>query len=128
MIHLHHHAGKIVMKLCHLSNLICHCINLNIIICYVCREHKNILIQSSVDNVEESYRLQFSNWISKRVTELYNDGKVSKQMLSLARGPKRRRDENKKTQNSGVMVKEENQIDDVPWYGILVDIVELRYT
>ncbi|KAH0972832.1 hypothetical protein GBA52_024988 [Prunus armeniaca] len=51
----------------------------------VVREHKNILIQSSVDNVEESYRLQFSNWISKRVTELYNDGKVSKQMLSLAR-------------------------------------------
>ncbi|XP_020426545.1 uncharacterized protein LOC109950821 [Prunus persica] len=76
-------------------------------------EHKNILIQSTVDNVEESHRLQFSNWISKRVTELYNDGE---------------RDENKKTQNSGVMVKGENQIDDVPWYGTLVDIVELRYT
>ncbi|XP_021831746.1 uncharacterized protein LOC110771708 [Prunus avium] len=74
-------------------------------------EHKNILIQSSV---------------SKRVTELYNDGKVSKQMLSLARGPERRVtyylgyyisgfrfhtlqcDENKKTQNSGLMVKGEN--------------------
>ncbi|CAL9001313.1 unnamed protein product [Prunus brigantina] len=26
------------------------------------------------------------------------------------------------------MVKGENQIDDVPWYGTLVDIVELRYT
>ena len=81
-----------------------------------------------------------------QVTELYNDGKVSKQMLSLARGPERRvtyypgyyisgfrfhtlqRDENKKTQNSGIMVKGENQIDDVPWYGTLVDIVELRYT
>ncbi|VVA40424.1 PREDICTED: transposase, partial [Prunus dulcis] len=104
------------------------------------QEHKNILIQSSVDNVEESHRLQFSNWISKRVTELYNDGKVSKQMLSLARGPERRvtyypgyyisgfrfhtlqRDENKKTQNSGIMVKGENQVDDVPWYGTLVDI------
>ncbi|KAI5328625.1 hypothetical protein L3X38_028022 [Prunus dulcis] len=110
------------------------------------QEHKNILIQSSVDNVEESHRLQFSNWISKRVTELYNDGKVSEQMLSLARGPERRvtyypgyyisgfrfhtlqRDENKKTQNSGIMVKGENQIDDVPWHGTLVDIVELRYT
>ncbi|KAI5317108.1 hypothetical protein L3X38_036815 [Prunus dulcis] len=68
------------------------------------QEHKNILIQSSVDNVEESHRLQFSNWISKR------------------------RYENKKTQNSGVMVKGENQIDDVPWYGTLVDIVELHYT
>ncbi|CAB4269212.1 unnamed protein product [Prunus armeniaca] len=54
------------------------------------QEHRNILIQSSVDNVEESHRLQFSNWISKR------------------------HDENKKTQNSGVMVKGENQIDDVP--------------
>ncbi|VVA40648.1 PREDICTED: transposon CACTA, partial [Prunus dulcis] len=104
------------------------------------QEHKNILIQSSVDNVEESHRLQFSNWMSKRVTELYNDGKVSKQMLSLARGPERRvtyypgyyisgfrfhtlqRDENKKTQNSGIMVKGENQVDDVPWYGTLVDI------
>ncbi|CAL2240261.1 unnamed protein product [Prunus armeniaca] len=30
------------------------------------QEHRNILIQSSVDNVEESHRLQFSNWISKR--------------------------------------------------------------
>ncbi|CAL2257435.1 unnamed protein product [Prunus armeniaca] len=53
------------------------------------QEHKNILIQSSVGKVEESHRLQFSNWISKRVTKLYNDGKVSKQMLSLARGPER---------------------------------------
>ena len=58
-------------------------------------------------------------------------------MLSLARGPKRRvtyypgyyiidfrfhtlqRDKNKKTQNSRVMVKTENLIDNVPWYGIL---------
>ncbi|CAL9019513.1 unnamed protein product [Prunus brigantina] len=53
------------------------------------QEHKNILIQSSVGKVEESHRLQFSNWISKRVTKLYNDGKVIKQMLSLARGPER---------------------------------------
>lgn len=67
-------------------------------------------------------------------------------MLSLALGPERRvkyypcyymsgfkfhtlqGDENKKTQNCGVMVKGENQIDSVPWYGVLKDVVELCYT
>ncbi|KAI5344271.1 hypothetical protein L3X38_012148 [Prunus dulcis] len=67
-------------------------------------------------------------------------------MLALAHGPERRathysgynmsgfrfhtlhHDENKKTQNNGVMVKGENQIDDVPWYVTLTEIVDLCYT
>ncbi|KAM2327827.1 hypothetical protein ACFXTH_014358 [Malus domestica] len=110
------------------------------------QEHKNILMHSGVRNVEESHRLQFSNWFHERIKQLYYDNKVDKQMLSLALGPERRvkyypgyymsgfrfhtlqRDENKKTQNCGVMVKGENQIDSVPWYGVLKDVVELRYT
>ncbi|CAN6575551.1 unnamed protein product [Malus baccata var. baccata] len=92
------------------------------------QEHKNILIHSGVRNVEESHRLQFSNWFHERIKQLYYDNKVDKQMLSLALGPERRGDENKKTQNCGVMVKGENQIDSVPWYGVLKDVVELRYT
>ncbi|KAM1329510.1 hypothetical protein PS2_013284 [Malus domestica] len=77
------------------------------------QEHKNILIYSGVRNVEESHRLQFSNWFHERIKQLYYDNKVDKQMLSLALGPERRG---------------ENQIDSVPWYGVLKDVVELRYT
>ncbi|CAN6547389.1 unnamed protein product [Malus baccata var. baccata] len=110
------------------------------------KEHKNILMHSGVRNVEESHRLQFSNWFHERIKQLYYDNKVDKKMLSLALGPERRVkyypgyymsgfrfhtlqcDENKKTQNCGVMVKGENQIDSVSWYGVLKDVVELRYT
>lgn len=68
-------------------------------------------------------------------------------MMSLANGPELRakyypiynvhgfrfhtlsRDEEKKTQNSGIMVKRENQLDgNVAWYGTIIDIVELWYT
>ena len=67
-------------------------------------------------------------------------------MLSLAQGPAKQavyyqsynihgfrfhtlqHDEMKVTQNSGVMVKGENQIDSVPWYGTIREIVELWYT
>ncbi|KAM0986446.1 hypothetical protein ACFX2C_013620 [Malus domestica] len=55
----------------------------------------------------------FSNWFHERIKQLYYDNKVDKQMLSLALGPERRG---------------ENQIDSVPWYGVLKDVVELRYT
>ncbi|KAH7571449.1 hypothetical protein JRO89_XS04G0055300 [Xanthoceras sorbifolium] len=66
-------------------------------------------------------------------------------MVSLARGPERRaiyysgyningfrfhtifRDEIRKTQNNGVVVRGENQTD-VPYYGRIKDIVELCYT
>ncbi|CAN6687318.1 unnamed protein product [Malus baccata var. baccata] len=110
------------------------------------QEHKNILMHSGVRNVEESHRLQFSNWFHERIKQLYYDNKVDKKMLLLALGPERRVkyypgyymsgfrfhtlqcDENKKTQNCGVMVKGENQIDSVSWYGVLKDVVELRYT
>lgn len=71
---------------------------------------------------------------------------VDEHMLSLARGPKWRatyypsynvngfrfhvkhREDSKSTQNSGVMVRGEDQSDSAPYYGVLTDIVELQYT
>lgn len=38
------------------------------------------------------------------------------------------RDQNKKTQNSGVMVKGKNQDDGVSYYGTLKKIIEFHYT
>ena len=67
-------------------------------------------------------------------------------MLSLARGPERhvtsysgyfvngfrfhtkQREDSKRTQNSGVVVKGEFQSSNIPYYGSLTDIIELRYT
>ena len=37
-------------------------------------------------------------------------------------------DESKRTQNNGVMVRGEDQSCNVPYYGQLIDIVELQYT
>jgi hypothetical protein len=74
------------------------------------------------------------------------NGEVDVHMLSLARGPEKRatyysgyivngfrfiikeRDDNRTTQNSGIVVKGETQHGSVPYYGQLLNIVELRYT
>ncbi|KAK1583627.1 hypothetical protein Q3G72_025660 [Acer saccharum] len=94
------------------------------------REHKNILMNAGIHNI----------------TQLYKEGQVCKHMLSLARGPEKRatyypgysvngfrfhtmnRDETRKTQNNGVVVKGENETEEVPYYGRIRDIVELCYT
>ena len=80
-----------------------------------------------------------------QITQLYKEEQVCKHMLSLARGPEMRatyypgynvngfrfhtmnRDETRKTQNNGVVVKGENETA-VPYYGRIRDIVELCYT
>ncbi|KAL5777107.1 hypothetical protein ACOSP7_010033 [Xanthoceras sorbifolium] len=98
-----------------------------------------------ITNVEEIHKLEFVNWFNQRIIQLYNEGQVDKKMVSLARGPERRaiyyssynfngfrfhtifRDEIRKTQNNGVVVRGENQTD-VPYYGRIKDIVELCYT
>ncbi|KAH7571392.1 hypothetical protein JRO89_XS04G0036500 [Xanthoceras sorbifolium] len=109
------------------------------------QEHKNILLDAGITNVEEIHKLEFVNWFNQRIIQLYNEGQVDKKMVSLARGPERRaiyysgyningfrfhtifRDEIRKTQNNGVVVRGENQTD-VPYYGRIKDIVELCYT
>ena len=40
----------------------------------------------------------------------------------------KRRDVGKRTQNSGIMVRREHQNGNVPFYGLVTDIVELHYT
>ncbi|KAM5584841.1 hypothetical protein ABKV19_004281, partial [Rosa sericea] len=110
-------------------------------------EHKDILrIQHGDDRVDELHKKNFVEWFSKKIQQLYVDGKVSVQMRSLAQRPGKQavyykgynihgfrfhtvqHDVTKKTQNSGVMVKGDNQINCVPWYGTLTDVVELWYT
>ncbi|KAL6209837.1 hypothetical protein ACLB2K_020776 [Fragaria x ananassa] len=111
------------------------------------KEHNDILrIQYDDDQVDELHMKTFVKWFSERIEQLYAEGKESAQMFSLAQGSGKqaiyykgynihgfrfhteRHDENKKTQNSGVMVKGEKEINCVPWYGTLTDIVELWYT
>lgn len=70
---------------------------------------------------------------------------MSEQLLNLARGPDKRvvcyktcivngfrfhvkdRDKQRKTQNSGVIVKGDNLPSNIDYYGVLTDIVELNY-
>ncbi|KAH7571619.1 hypothetical protein JRO89_XS04G0102500 [Xanthoceras sorbifolium] len=109
------------------------------------KEHKNMLLDAGITNVEEIHKLEFVNWFNQRIIQLYNEGQVDKKMVSLARGPERRsiyysgyninrfrfhtifRDEIRKTQNNGLVVREENQID-VPYYERIKDIVKLCHT
>ena len=76
---------------------------------------------------------------------MYANGNASAEMRSLAERPGKQafyykgynihgfrfhtlqHDATMQTQSSGVMVKGENQIDCVPWYGTITDIVELWY-
>ncbi|XP_004289417.1 PREDICTED: uncharacterized protein LOC101293531 [Fragaria vesca subsp. vesca] len=109
-------------------------------------EHKDILrIQYGDDQVDQLHKKIFVKWFSERIEQLYAEGKESAQMFSLAQGSGKQavyykgynihgfrfhteqHDENKKTQNSGVMVKGEKEINCVPWYGTITDIVELWY-
>ncbi|KAK1548742.1 hypothetical protein Q3G72_009470 [Acer saccharum] len=109
------------------------------------QEHKNFIINSGFRNVEQIHKEEFIGWFREKIKQLYNEGQTNKDMLCLSRGPERRvtyhpcyningykfhtteRDETKKTQNNGVMVHGENQ-NDVSYYGILKDIIELCYT
>ncbi|XP_039130942.1 uncharacterized protein LOC120267365 [Dioscorea cayenensis subsp. rotundata] len=111
-------------------------------------EHKNILSEKGVRNIDNIHKCEFSSWFHKRIGDAYNenDEGIDINMLALARGPERRvicypgyningfrfhtrdRDENKKTQNCGVMVKGEGNEGELSYYGIILDIIELRYT
>jgi len=87
-------------------------------------------------------------WYIMQIIDAYNENVEGKDinMLALARGPEQRvncypgyyingfrfhtrdRDANKKIQNSGVMVKGEGNDGELSYYGVILDIIELRYT
>ncbi|KAK9283664.1 hypothetical protein L1049_011914 [Liquidambar formosana] len=112
------------------------------------KEHKKILEQAHVRNIDQMHKEEFVQWFEQHVTQLYRDsnGQVDEQMLSLARGPEKRvtcwsgynvngfrfntkkYEKLKKTQNSGVMVRGESQKEEMNYYGELVNVVELHYT
>nr|POF27539.1 putative aminotransferase tat4 [Quercus suber] len=54
------------------------------------REHKNILTNASVFDIDRVHRQEFIAWFEKRITNLYNTRQVDEHMLSLARGPEKR--------------------------------------
>ncbi|ESR45913.1 hypothetical protein CICLE_v10003657mg, partial [Citrus x clementina] len=76
------------------------------------------------------------------ILKLYNEGQANKHMLSLAQGPRKRatfclgyningfrfhkiqRDETRKTQNCGVVVRSDNQSVAVPYYRVLKEIFD----
>ncbi|CAL1395845.1 unnamed protein product [Linum trigynum] len=93
------------------------------------------------------HKQQFAQWFNKKIMMTYkeNPKSVSLTLLSLARGPDKRvnfhsgyyingfrfhfktREKNRRTQNSGVMVRGEND-GSISYYGTLIKVIELRYT
>ncbi|CAI0473827.1 unnamed protein product [Linum tenue] len=90
------------------------------------------------------HKQQFAQWFSKKIMMMYqeNPKSVSLSLLSLARGPDKRvsshscyyinefrfhtknREQNRRTQNSGVMVRGENE-GNIPYYVTLIKVIEL---
>nr|POE69892.1 hypothetical protein CFP56_38099 [Quercus suber] len=50
-------------------------------------EHKYMIQQARVKNVENRHKKQFREWFESHIIQLYDERKVSKQLLDLARGP-----------------------------------------
>ncbi|CAI0420810.1 unnamed protein product [Linum tenue] len=106
-----------------------------------------MLASRGVRRIELMHKQQFAQWFSKKIMMTYQEHpqSVSLSLLSLARGPDKRvnyhsgyyingfrfhitnREQNRRTQNSGVMVRGENY-DNIPYYGTLIKVIELRYT
>ncbi|KAK8708671.1 hypothetical protein V6N13_059709 [Hibiscus sabdariffa] len=108
------------------------------------RKHKmEIQLQSSL-SVEERHRTQFPLWFKNYVTNQGSKG-ISHEILSLAYGPDIRaqkymgcivngvrfhtkaRDKHLTSQNSGVTVEGNLEEDQINFYGILTDIIQLNY-
>ncbi|XP_075645463.1 uncharacterized protein LOC142616510 [Castanea sativa] len=108
-------------------------------------EHKYMIQQASVKNVENRHKKQFREWFESHITQLYDERKVSKQLFDLARGPlekvvcynghigngfrfqKNEVDCSRRTQSYGVLVKGDASTGNCDYYGVLIDIIELHY-
>ncbi|KAG8387608.1 hypothetical protein BUALT_Bualt02G0038900 [Buddleja alternifolia] len=110
-------------------------------------EHKEELKQNGGANVEKRHEESFSKWFEERVVLASSERShaVSEDLVHLAYGPDKRvthyeacivngirfhtkqREMNKKTQNSGVVVKVEEESGFRDYYGVLTDIIQLDY-
>ncbi|CAK9143869.1 unnamed protein product [Ilex paraguariensis] len=50
-------------------------------------EHKKILKAENTRDVNQRHDSQFPKWFKQRVKKLYHEGRASKELLSLAKGP-----------------------------------------
>ncbi|KAK8996639.1 hypothetical protein V6N11_081905 [Hibiscus sabdariffa] len=107
-------------------------------------KHKMEIQLQSPLSVEERHRAQFPLWFKNYVTNQGSKG-ISREILSLAYGPDIRaqkytgcivngvrfhtkaRDEHLTSQNSGVTVEGNHEEDQINFYGILTDIIQLNY-
>ncbi|KAK9281588.1 hypothetical protein L1049_004491 [Liquidambar formosana] len=98
-------------------------------------------------NVLKRHEEKFPKWFEDRVTQMYNQGniRINKNLLDLARGPDRRvtqytgciinglrfhtkdHEAYRKTQNSGVVVKGDDETGNKDYYGVLIEIIQLDY-
>ncbi|KAL0337733.1 UNVERIFIED_CONTAM: hypothetical protein Scaly_2048400 [Sesamum calycinum] len=103
------------------------------------------LIAESGISVEQRHDLHFPKWFKKRVEQLHSEGLANDELISLANGPDTRvkhytgcnvngfrfhtkdRENNKKTQNSGVVVEGEHNKKIIDFYGVVKDIIEVDY-
>ncbi|CAL5419434.1 unnamed protein product [Camellia sinensis] len=110
-------------------------------------QYMDELERQGLRNVQERLESEFHTWFLKYVTKQQLEGTmdVSNQLMNLARGPDSRvtrysgciingtrfhtqdRDMNRKTQNSGVVVKGDHKGEAIDFYGVVRDIVELKY-
>ncbi|KMT17284.1 hypothetical protein BVRB_2g039840 isoform A [Beta vulgaris subsp. vulgaris] len=95
-------------------------------------------------NVEQRHRMRFAKWIYDRVRSLHEKGSIDEDIYNLVCFPSRvvrryagyivngfrfhtdGRCENRKTQNSGVMVRGDD-VSDKEYYGVLKDVFEVLY-
>ncbi|XP_059631038.1 uncharacterized protein LOC132273939 [Cornus florida] len=105
--------------------------------------HKAALKQENTVNVQSRHAKEFPRRLETLIKEkrYHNKSTINDDLYSLACGPESRihrysgcivngvrfytkeRERNRRTQNSGVLVKTE----DLDYYGVLIDIIELQY-
>ncbi|XP_065875374.1 uncharacterized protein [Euphorbia lathyris] len=108
--------------------------------------HKEELTQENPLNVEKKHEAELASWFKDRVTTLCKNGSVGPKddLYALGLGPDKRvakysgimkgirfhtleHNQHRSMQNNGVMVESEHNSDDVNFYGILQEIIELDY-
>ncbi|XP_042944749.1 uncharacterized protein LOC122278634 [Carya illinoinensis] len=110
-------------------------------------EHYTRMSEISSDNVQHRHQLEFPTWFRCRIQELRaaNIESISDDIYALACGPDPwvashdacimngtrfhtvARGQYRRTQNSGLVVKGEHQSKPIDFYGVLLDILRLRY-
>ncbi|KAL0333147.1 UNVERIFIED_CONTAM: hypothetical protein Scaly_2216200 [Sesamum calycinum] len=111
--------------------------------CEEIEKFRRTYIESGI-SVEQRHDLHFPKWFRKRVEQLHS-GLANDELISLANGPDTRvkhytgcnvngfrfhtkdRENNKKTQNSGVVVEGEHNKKIIDFYGVVKDIIEVDY-